>query len=156
MKKRKYHVLLSDTERQHLQKLTSENTEPNRTNLRAKILLALDSEERSANRKTVLALAEELGTTHTTIQTVKASYFEGGLDVALYRKKRTVTTVNKRINDRVIEQIINLAGQQPPGGRKHWSIRSLCQESVDKGIVSHIAPSTMQAVLRKANIDLKT
>ncbi len=154
MPKTKYVIDLPTAERERLEKIIREKVEPEKSVIRAKILLALGSEEN--RRKTVLSLAEELGTTHTTIQTVKTAYCQGGLDAAVFRKKRTVTFVNKRINENVIKQILRLAGQKPPDGYKRWSIRLLCKECMEKGIVSHIAPSTMQGILSNAGINLKT
>ncbi len=150
----KYIIVLSDLERERLEAIIREKKEPEKTVLRAGILLALGAEKN--RKKTVLKLAEELGTTHTTIQTVKTAYCLGGLDAAVFRKKRTVTFVNKRINENVIKQILLLAEQIPPNGCKRWSVRLLCRECMDRGIVSHIAPSTMQGILSNAGIDLKS
>ena len=152
--KTKYVIDLPNVERERLEEIIREKKEPEKAVIRAKILLALGSEEN--RKKTVLSLAEELGTTHTTIQTVKTAYCQGGLDAAVFRKKRTVTFVNKRINENVIKQIIRLAGQKPPNDHKRWSVRLLCQECMDQGIVSHIAPSTMQGILSNAGLDLTT
>ena len=152
--KTKYIIDLPNAERERLEEIIREKKEPEKAVIRAKILLALGSEEN--RKKTVLSFAEELGTTHTTIQTVKTAYCQGGLEAAVFRKKRTVTFVDKRINENVIKQIIRLAGQKPPNGHKRWSVRLLCQECMDQGIVSHIAPSTMQGILSNAGLDLKT
>lgn len=153
MPKTKYIIDLPNVGRERLEEIVREKKEPEKAVIRAKILLALGSEEN--RKKTVLSLAEELGTTHTTIQTVKTAYCQGGLDAAVYRKKRTVTFVNKRINENTIKQILNLSRQPPPEGHKRWSVRLLCHECMDQGIVSHIAPSTMQGILSNAGIDLK-
>ena len=153
MPKTKYIIDLPNVGRERLEEIVREKKEPEKAVIRAKILLALGSEEN--RKKTVLSLAEELGTTHTTIQTVKTAYCQGGLDAAVYRKKRTVTFVNKRINENTIKQILYLSRQPPPEGHKRWSVRLLCYECMDQGIVSHIAPSTMQGILSNAGIDLK-
>ena len=54
-------------------------------------------------------LTERLGTTETTIKTVRTEYATNGLEAALYRKKRVVTEAYKpyklRINDDVIQKI---------------------------------------------------
>ena len=83
---KKYTIELSKEERDLLNKIVEENTEPEKVIMRSKILLLSDA---NTNPKImpVLDLAENLGTTHTTIQTTRTEYVNGGLQSALYRKK---------------------------------------------------------------------
>ena len=148
MAKTKYVISLSDQEHDRLNEIIQSKETPERAVLRAKILLMSDK-ERSA-KMSVVELAEKLGTTHTTVQTVRAEYAARGLEAAVFRKQRTPGFINKRISDEVIEKILSLAEEMPPEGKKRWSIRLLCEESVKRGIVDHIAPSTMSVILKNA------
>lgn len=148
MARTKYVLSLSEQEYSRLQEIIRSEDTPERAVLRAKILLM--SDKRRDENLSVLELAEKLNTTHTTIQTVRTEYAAGGLEAAVFRKQRTPGFINKRINDEVIEKILNLAKEVPPEGKKRWSVRLLCAESVKRGIVTHIAPSTMSVILKNS------
>ena len=149
MAKIKYVIALSDQEYSRLNEIIQSKETPERAILRAKILLM--SDQKRNEKMSVVELAENLQTTHTTIQTVRTEYATQGLEAAIFRKQRTPGFINKRINDEVIKQILKLAEEEPPEGKKRWSVRLLCKESVKRGIVDHIAPSTMSGLLNQIN-----
>ena len=144
--KTKYYINLTTEERDLLMRIVCEAKESERTIMRARILLM--SEAAQAEKTSIKKLADTLGTTDTTIQTVRTEYAKEGLEAALYRKKRNYTPYKKRINDDVIRQIKELAASPPPEGRKRWSTRLLCVEAEKRGIVEHIVSSTMSRVLK--------
>ena len=149
MAKTKYYIRLSADERALLIKVLCENREASRTIMRARILLMSDMTQ--ANKMSIRELAERLGTTETTIKTVRAEYAASGLESALYRKPRVMgecAQYRRRINDRVASQIRALAAEAPPCGHKKWSSRLLSDEAVKRGIVSHIASSTVCKILK--------
>ena len=148
MAKTKYHITLSDEERSFLTKVICEGAESDRTIMRAKILLMSDSSQ--PEKMSMRKLADRLGTTDTTIQTVRTEYATEGLEAALYRKTRVVTSVNRRINENVAEKILELASTTPPNGRKRWSSRMLCKAAVEQGIVDHISVTRMCEILKDA------
>ncbi len=148
MAKTKYIINLSDQEYSRLQDIIKSGATPERAILRAKILLMSDTARNG--KMSIVELAKVLQTTHTTVQTVRTEYASFGLEAAVFRKQRTPGVVNKRINDGVIEQILKLSEEKPPAGRKRWSVRLLCEESMKRGIVDHIAPSTMSVLLNQA------
>lgn len=150
MAKTKYQVSLSEEERKVLQQIIDDSTAHKKTILRAKVLLLSDSK-----KYTVLEMAEALGTTHTTVQTIRTEYAQSGLDATLERKKRTVSTETRRINDAVIGEILKLLEETPPKGRKRWSLRLLCEASVDRGLIDHISPATMRTVLKRFGVELR-
>ena len=143
----RFSINLTDEERQQLNKILEEQKESKRTLLRAQILLM--SDEAYEPRLSVLDLAKELNTTHTTVQTTRNEYAEGGLDKAVYRKERVVSRKTRKLNDEVIAQIKELAASDPPEGYKKWTIRLLCKFCEDKGIVDGIAPSSMLRILKE-------
>lgn len=139
-------TVTSAEEQDILTRIVCEAKESERTIMRAKILLM--SETAQSEKMSIKKLAELLGTTDTTIQTVRTQYATEGIEAALYRKKRTCTTYNKRINDEVILQIKGLAASSPPEGHKRWTTRLLCVEAEKRGIVDHIVSSTMSSILK--------
>lgn len=147
MAKTKYIIQLTESERKLLEKIISEGNESERTILRAKILLISDVS--NGKKLSLLKTAEELGTTHTTVQTVRGEYAQGGVDKTVYRKERAVSTATRKINDDVIEKIRLKTLETPPEGHKKWSSRLLCKVCMEEGIFSEIAPTTMLRILRK-------
>ncbi len=130
--------------------IVDDDTADTRSVLRAKVLLMGDTKS-----YTVLEMAEALGTTHTTVQSIRTEYAKNGLDAVLDRKKRIVSTETRRINDAVIERILKLLEEAPPKGRKRWGLRSLCDESVKRGLIGHISPATMRTVLKRFEVEIK-
>ena len=146
MAKTKYVIDLSEEEREKLNMIIEEGRESDRTILRAKILLLSDLNVHE--KRSIPKVAEKLNTTHTTVQTVRTEYAKDGLEAAVFRKKRSDNIETRRINTKVRKQILQVAAEDPPVGRKRWSLRLLCDEVVDRGIIDHIAPDTMSRILK--------
>lgn len=146
MAKTKYVIALTDDQRELLENIVKEGKESDRTILRAKILLLSDL---NVNEKmSVPKVAEMLGTTHTTVQTVRAEYGQGGIETAVFRKKRADNIETRRINSEVRRQIVEVSKEEPPQGHKRWSLRLLCKEVVERGIIDHISADTMSGILK--------
>ena len=148
---KKYSIELSKEERDLLNKIVEENTEPEKVIMRSKILLLSDA---NTNPKImpVLDLAEYLGTTHTTIQTTRTEYVNGGLQSALYRKK--IEHRQTKYNEDTVVLIKKLIEQGPPDGYKAWSVRLLTREYEKQGIEPKICHKTMGKILKENNISL--
>ncbi len=146
-----YIVKLSPDERDALTKIIAEGKESDRTIMRARILLLSDY---SVEKKVMsnAKLANLLGSSHTTIQDVRTKYAKEGFESAIYRKK--VENRARKLDEDAIRKIVELTKKEPPEGKKRWSLRTLCKECEMQGIVSHVAPSTMSAVLNEVNIKL--
>lgn len=147
MAKRIYTIELTDTERRQLKEIVDNGQESTRTILRANILL--HSDIAYPEKYTVNELAEELGTTNTTIQTTRTEYGQGGMTYAVFRKKRVVPTGSYKADEEAVKKIKELYESTPPEGYKKWSMRLLCKVCVEQGIVDRIAPSTMSVLLKK-------
>ena len=149
MAKTKYRVELTDAERSLLTRIVCGGRESERTIMRARILLM--SEETQPEKVSIKKLAEMLGTTDTTIQTVRTEYAYGGVVAAVYRKQRTCSGYNSKITPEVERQIREIAASTPPAGKKKWSSRMICAEAEKRGIVDHIVSSTVCTILREAD-----
>jgi transposase len=151
MAKTKHFIYLSDEDRAHLEGIIK--TAPEKTAMRAKILLASDFN--NPKYYSVHALSEELGVSQTTIQVVRSEYTKLGVDGAVYPKgtlaydKRALMTEEKR------NQILEMIKGRPPYGQRRWTIRNICDECVKRGIFDNIATSVVLKLLKEANIDLK-
>ena len=142
MAKTKYVVALNDVQRNILTKLVCEEKESDRTIMRARILLMSDVSQ--PEKLSIRELAERLGTTETTIKTVRTEFDVEGFETALYRRERP-----RKITPEMAQAIIELAESKPPEGHKKWSSRLICEEAERRGIVDHIVSSTVCKILRE-------
>ena len=153
MAKTKYYTELNESERSLLTKILCEGSVPDRTLMRAKILLMSDSAQKE--KVSIRELAERLGTTETTIKTVRTEYATNGLEAALYRKKRVITEAYKpykrKFDNDVIQKILALAASAPPKGHRRWSIQLLCDVAMEKGIVDFMNCSAVRLLSNSNN-----
>lgn len=150
MAKTKHLIYLSDEDRAHLEEIIK--TAPEKTAMRAKILLASDFN--NPKYLSVQKLSESLGVSHTTIQIVRSEYSKFGLDGAVFPKgtlsydHRAIMTEGKRM------QILEMIKGRPPYGQRRWTIRNICSECVNRGIFDTVAKSVIIKLLNEENIDL--
>ena len=149
---KKYEVNLSATERKTLTKMVSSGKMPARTILRANILLAVDSNGKKP--MTVQEAALAFNTSTTTVQSVRASYAEKGLEATVERKKRITPPVPAKVTGEVEAHIIALACGTPPEGYAKWTLRLLADRTVVLGYVNSISHMQVSRILKKTNISL--
>lgn len=142
----KYLVVLSDEQRQHLEKLTSSGKVPARQMKRAQILLKSDVQASWSYEQ----IMEAFDVSAVTVAKVRKTFVEQGMDVALQRKKPD------REYEHVLDgegeaHLIALACSEPPTGRKQWSLRLLQERFVKLGHVDNISYETIRRVLKKTN-----
>jgi hypothetical protein len=142
----KYPVVLSDEQRQHLEKITSSGKVSARQMKRAQILLKSDVQGNWPYER----IMEAFDVSAVTIAKVRKTFVEQGLEIALQRKKP----------DRVYEHtldgegeahLIALACSEPPTGRAKWSLRLLQDRFVKLGHADSISYETIRRVLKKTN-----
>jgi transposase len=149
---KKYEVNLSATERKTLTKMVSSGKMPARTILRANILLSVDSNGKKP--MTVQEAALAFNTSTTTVQSVRASYAEKGLEATVERKKRITPPVPAKVTGEVEAHIIALACGTPPEGYAKWTLRLLADRTVVLGYVNSISHMQVGRILKKTNISL--
>jgi hypothetical protein len=143
---RKYLVVLSPEQRQHLENLTSSGTLPARQMKRAQILLKSDQ----AINWSYEQIAAAFDVSQVTIALVRKTFVAQGLESALHRKKPT------RRYARVLDgegeaHLIALACSAPPRGRTQWSLRLLRERFVQLEHADAISYETVRRVLKKTN-----
>ena len=148
----KYEISLSATERKQLTKIVKSGAMPARTILRANILLAMDKNGKKP--MTVQEAAIAFNTSSTTVQNVRTSYGEKGLDATLNRKKRDTPPVEAKVTGEVEAHIIALACAEPPKGYAKWTLRLLEDRSVKLGYIDSISHTQVGRILKKTNISL--
>ena len=148
----KYVIELSDADQAILNDIVSKGTSSARTILRANILLA--SDKNSKRYMTVAEIAEVYHTTPTTVQNVRTSYFEKGLDATIIRKKRETPPVPAKITGDIEARVIALACGNPPEGYSKWTLRLLANQTVELGYIDEISYVSIMRILKKTNLSL--
>ena len=149
---KKYIIDLSTENCDLLHRIIKTGTSTARIIMRANILLSSDIH--ASQNHTTAEIAEMLHTTKTTIQNVRKSYAENGLEYAIHRKKRTKPPVPAKVDGNVEAHIIALCCSQPPEGYARWSVRLLSDKCVELGFIESISHMTISRTLKKMNLSL--
>lgn len=145
-------IELNDHDKAELLDIVKKGSSPARIILRANILLA--SDKRSDKYMTVSEIATAYHTTPTTVQTVRTSYCEKGLEATINRKKRETPPVPAKVTGEVEAHVIALACGQPPEGYSKWTLRLLADRTVELGYIDSISHVTVSSILKKTNLSL--
>ena len=148
----KYVIELSEQDKTELLDIVTKGSSPARTILRANILLA--SDKHSEKYLTVAEIANVYHTTPTTVQTVRTSYCEKGLEATINRKKRETPPVPAKVPGEVEAHVIALACGKPPEGYAKWTLRLLADKTVELGYITSISHVTVSNILKKTNLSL--
>jgi len=153
MAKKKYEINLSTEDRITLTQIIKSGISSARTIMRAQILLNSDN---SKGRKPnpVRRLAEVLGTTPATIETVKKEFCEQGLEGVLTRKKRETPPIEPKVTGDVEAHVIAIACMEPPEGYSRWTLNLLADKTVELGYIDSISHMTVKRILKKTNFSL--
>ena len=120
--------------------------------LRANILLA--SDRNNKKQMTVTEIAETYHTTPTTVQTVRTSYVNNGLEATVTRKKRESPPVPPKVTGDVEAHIIALACSDPPEGYSKWTLRLLAEKCVELNYAESLSHMTVSRILKKTKSSL--
>lgn len=148
----KYIIELSTQDKAELIDIVTKGKSPARTILRANILLA--SDRRNERYMTVSEISKAYHTTPTTVQTVRTSYCEKGLEATINRKKRETPPVPAKVTGEVEAHVIALACGEPPEGYSRWTLRLLADKTVELGYIESISHVTISTILKKTNLSL--
>ena len=142
----KYPVVLSEEQRQHLEKITSSGKVPARQMKRAQILLKSEVQTNWSYER----IMEAFDVSAVTIAKIRKTFVEQGLEAALQRKKPD-REYEHALDGEGEAHLIALACSEPPTGRKHWSLRLLQERFVKLGHVDSVSYATIRRVLKKTN-----
>ena len=148
--KKKYPVILSDTERDDLKRLIATGTAPARKLTHARILLKADESAQGAGWVDE-KVADAVEVSQPTVSRVRKQYFEEGLEAALNRRppKREY---HRKLDGEQEARLVALACSQPPEGHARWSLRMLADRLVELEIVEDISHQTVRRTLKKTNL----
>lgn len=148
----KYKIELSDADRKKLQDIVTKGKSSAKTILRANILLA--SDQNNPKYMTVSEIASIYHISATTVQNVRTSFVNKGLDATINRKKRETPPVPPKVTGETEARIVALACSEPPEGYSKWSLRLLADKCVELNYMESVSHMTISRVLKKMNLSL--
>ena len=148
--KKKYPVILNDTERDELKRLIAAGTAPARKLTHARILLKADQGPEGPGWVDD-AVAEAVETSQPTVSRVRKQYVEEGLEAALDRRPPN-REYHRKLDGEQEARLVALACSEPPEGRARWSLRLLADKLVELEIVEEeVSYQTVRRTLKKTN-----
>lgn len=149
MPAKKYHVKLTDEQREYLNNLLARGQARGRELNRARILLKADAGWKDD------AIATALDISRPTVERTRKQFVTQGLEAATKRKKPD-REYEKALDGRAEAHLVALVCGPVPEGYKQWSMRLLAErlvtlEEVDVESVSH---ETIRRTLKKMNLSL--
>lgn len=148
----KYIIELTAADRKILNDIVTKGRSPAKAVLRANILLA--SDRNNKKNMTVAEIANAFSTTPTTVQNVRTSYANNGLEATINRKKRETPPIPPKVTGDVEAHIIALACSEPPEGYSRWTVRLLADKCVELNYAESLSHMTVARVLKKTNLSL--
>jgi transposase len=147
--RKKYPVILSETEREELKRLIATGTAPARKLTHARILLKADQSAEGAGWVDE-QVAKAVEVSQPTVARVRKQYFEEGLQAALNRRPPN-RKYQRKLDGEQEARLIALACSQPPEGQARWSLRLLAEyKLVELEIVEEeISYQTVRRTLKK-------
>ena len=145
--KKKYPVILSETEREELRRLIAAGTAPARKLTHARILLKADQSPEGPGWVDEV-VAEAVEVSQPTVARVRKQYFEEGLEPALNRRppKREY---HRKLDGEQEARLVALACSEPPEGQARWSLRLLADRLVELEVVEEVSYQTVRRILKK-------
>jgi len=148
--KKKYPVVLTETERDDLKGLIASGTAPARKLTHARILLKADQGPEGPGWVDD-AVADAVEVSQPTVSRVRKQYFEDGLRAALNRRPPN-REYHHKLDGEQEARLLALACSEPPEGRARWSLRLLADRMVELEIVEEdISYQTVRRTLKKTN-----
>ena len=147
--KKKYPVLLTQTERDDLKGLIASGTAPARKLTHARILLKADQGSEGPGWVDE-QVADAVEVSQPTVSRVRKQYFEEGLEAALNRRPPN-REYHRKLDGEQEARLIALACSEPPEGQARWSLRLLADKMVELDIVDDLSYQTVRRTLKKTN-----
>lgn len=138
----KFHLKLSEVDREHLQVLVKKSSLGVRVFQRAQSFLALDAGQ------SLQQAAAAVGVNYNTVACWRDRYKAEGL-LALEDKPRSGR--RPRIDGTQRAKVTALACSTVPAGHARWSLRLLADRAVELGIVESISHKHVGALLKKTS-----
>jgi len=140
----RYHVTLTQSERDELRALLSGGKSPARKLKRAKILLAADAGVSEED------IATSVGVGGSTVYRTKRRFIEGNLEGALSEEPRP--GAERKLTDKEEALLVATACSSPPAGRARWTLELLADAVVKLTAHESLSRETVRRRLAENNL----
>jgi transposase len=147
--KKKYPIILTQTEREQLKDLIAAGTAPARKLTHARILLKADQSPQGPAWVDE-EVADAVEVSQPTVSRVRKQYFEEGMEAALDRRPPN-REYHRKLDGEQEARLVALACSEPPEGQARWSLRLLADRMVELEVVEEISYQTVRRTLKKTN-----
>lgn len=145
---KKYHVTLTEPERDLLKGIIAKRKADSQPVKRAYVLLAADENQPGWSKDEQIQKTYQVSI--RSIERLRERFVEDGLEIALNGKKRE--KYKEKVFDGAAEaHIVALRCSQPPIGYARWTVRLLAQQMVELSYVETIGRETVRKILKKTN-----
>ncbi len=151
MPAKKYRVKLTEAERQELKELLNKGRIAARKQTHARILLQCD-ESGAIPVKTDQAIAASLNISTRSIERVRQSFVEEGLESALNPKVQK-HHLPKKLDCAAEAFLVATVCMGAPEGRAEWTMQLLADKLVECKIVDSISDETVRTTLKKMHLN---
>jgi transposase len=145
--KKKYPIILTQTEREQLKDLIAAGTAPARKLTHARILLKADQSPQGPAWVDE-EVADAVEVSQPTVSRVRKQYFEEGMEAALNRRPPN-REYHRKLDGEQEARLVALACSEPPEGQARWSLRLLADRMVELEVVEEISYQTVRRTLKK-------
>ena len=150
MSAKKYHVTLTETQREELTRWSKSQRHSERERKRARILLLADEAKEGGASKDA-DIAAQVKVAPLTVNRVRQRFAERGLEPSLRRKEQEKRKV--RLLDGDAEaHLIALVCSAPPDGHTRWGLHLLKDTLIEQRIVNTISHEAVRQTLKKMNL----
>ena len=147
MPEKKYTVLLSPTQEALLKAMIHTGKDHSaREILHAQVLLH-SNDNKPESKKDNRELAAWLGVSPTTVNQIRKTFSQSGLDAAISRKTRIMPPVASKITGDFEAKVIATALTPPPDGHCAWTLRLLAEYCVENNYIVSISHSAIGELL---------
>ena len=152
MSAKKYHVCLTETQREELTRWSKSQRHSERERKRARILLLAD-EDQEGGAKTDTEIAAQVKVCLPTVNRIRQRFSQRGLEPSLRRKEQEKR--KERLLDGDAEaHLIALVCSVPPEGHTRWGLHLLKDTLIEQHIVDTISHEAVRQTLKKMNLNL--
>jgi transposase len=147
--KKKYGVILTETQREELYKLIAAGTAPARKLTHARVLLKADQSPQGPGWVDE-RIADAVEVSQPAISRIRKQYVEEGLEAALDRRAPN-REYHRKLDGEQEARLIALACSEPPMGQARWSLRLLADKLVELEVVPEVSYQTVGRILKKTS-----
>jgi len=150
MPTKKYHVALSQQDRQQLARVAASTKKSTQERARARILLLADTNQEGGGHSDGAIVKAVRSTSAQTVHRTRRRFAEQGLEAALKHKEQQ--NRKKRLLDGKAEaHLVALVCGTAPDGHKRWSLNLLKDTLIEQGFVDSVSHETVRQTLKKTN-----